>query len=136
MVQVVLNVKQPHKISTLLEAITERIGLVGHGGTRLYTTHGSLIKSTVDLEDGKEYVAVAAAANELNSADLAKRRAVSAGPRVKRRPEPGPIFAVPRVPARSGGPRFSNPGVNGCGGEVRRAKSSHSCVRHRVQTGI
>lgn len=128
----VLNVKQPHKISTLLEAITERLGLVGHGGTRLYTTHGSLIKSTVDLEDGKEYVAVAA---EPATVDLGKRRAMSAGPRAKRSSEQAPTFAVPRVPVKVAGPQLTNPLLSGCGGEMRRAKSSHACGRNRVQPG-
>nr|CAD2189548.1 unnamed protein product [Meloidogyne enterolobii] len=53
---VVLNYKQGQDINTLLDSISERIGLV-LGAKRLFTTDGTQITSAEELEHNGEYVA-------------------------------------------------------------------------------
>ncbi|KAL7072229.1 hypothetical protein ACQ4LE_008838 [Meloidogyne hapla] len=53
---VVLNYKQGQDINTLLDSISERIGLV-LGAKRLFNTDGTQITSTEELEHNGEYVA-------------------------------------------------------------------------------
>ncbi|CAD5213027.1 unnamed protein product [Bursaphelenchus okinawaensis] len=53
---VVLNIRHIHDINALLDAISERVGLVG-GAKKLYTINGTLVKTTNELENNHEYVA-------------------------------------------------------------------------------
>lgn len=47
---IVLNMRHEHDINSFLETISERIGLI-HGAKRLYTLNGTLIRSTIELQN-------------------------------------------------------------------------------------